>query len=185
MAQRIITISGYPASGKTKVGSLLADETGWEIITIGALQRKMAAKLGMDTIQFNVFSDSHPGIDAELDEEIRKIGESREDIIVDSRLAWHWIPGSLKVFITVDLDVGALRVLDDKSRKAEMYDSKDEAKSALTHRICLERERLISKYGVDYSDFSHYDLVIDSSALKPEEVCRMIIQKAKELKLFF
>jgi CMP/dCMP kinase len=183
MAKRIITITGDLASGKSTVGKLLSQGTGWNLISIGMLQREKAASMNMDTTQFNSYMDEHKEIDDELDGEIRRIGETQENIIVDSRLAWYWIPDSLKIFVTVDIDKAAYRAFNDPTRKAETYKSIEEAKTKLISRTEIEIDRLKAKYGIDYSDVAHFDMVIDSTTIKAGNVCEKIMQKAKELAL--
>ncbi len=183
MKKKIITLTGDLVSGKSTVGNSLSKGTGWDLISIGILQREMADAMNMNTTQFNAYMIGHPEIDDELDGKIQKIGETQEQVIVDSRLAWYWIPGSFKVFVTVDIDEAARRVFYDQTRKAETYQSIEEAKASLVRRTEIEIKRLKEKYGVDYSDVSHFDLVIDSTAKKAEQVCEEIMQKAKELTL--
>ena len=50
-----ITITGSLGSGKTVVSKLLNEYLGFEIESIGSLQRKMAQKYGMSTFDFNKY----------------------------------------------------------------------------------------------------------------------------------
>lgn len=171
----IITITGDPGSGKSTVGKLLAAKLSWNLITIGALQRKMAEKMRMDVNEFNKFMDNNPMYDEELDKEIQKIGETRSNVIVDARIAWHWIKNSFKVYLYVDNNEAAKRIFNDQ-RQTEKYSSMNDAKNKITERKKIEVQRLKDLYGIDFSDMKNYELIIDTTNITPELVCSEIIK---------
>jgi cytidylate kinase len=49
----------------------------------------------MTTTELNKYSETHPEIDAEIDSTFKSLTNS-ENLIVDSRLAWFFIPNSFK-----------------------------------------------------------------------------------------
>ncbi len=40
----------------------------------------------------------------------------------------------------------------------------------------LEKKRYTEKYGVDYFNLENYDVIIDTTSLKPQEIADKIIQ---------
>ena len=48
-----ISLAGDLGSGKSTVGAILKERFNAEIVSIGKIQRKMAAEMGMDTCEFN------------------------------------------------------------------------------------------------------------------------------------
>ena len=61
------------------------------------------------------------------------------------------------------------------------YASIDEAERTISGRIASDNLRYQKIYGLDYADPAHYDLVIDTTAMKgPEETAEAILSKMKE-----
>src|SRR5215831_5394095 len=105
-----VTVAGHIGSGKTAVCRQLQVRTGWEIVSAGAILRSMAVQHGMSVLEFNEYAKSHPAIDQQIDSYIRSLASRPGQRIVDSRLAWHFLPMSHKVFLVVEPTVGAARV---------------------------------------------------------------------------
>lgn len=174
--KRAITLTGDPGAGKTDVGKLLADKLQWKLINIGMIQRNLASEHNMDVRDFNLLMEKNPEFDTLLDNKIKEIGLKNVSIIVDSRIAWHWIPDSLKVFLKVDIDEAARRVLN-ANRTSERYATIEETSLGLEQRKAGEVKRLKSKYSIDFSDMRNYNLVIDTTNMTPKEVCDRILAK--------
>lgn len=170
-----ISITGDLGSGKSAVSRLLAEKLGFRIISTGLIQRDIAAKHGMTTLELNEYTKTHPEIDDEIDNTVTQLQEASESLIFDSRLAWHFAPKTYKIFLTVAPDEAAKRIFNDK-RTSEKYLSIDEAKQKILARRKSEMERFKSYYKIDYSDHKNYDIVVDTTNAKPEEVCDMIIK---------
>jgi CMP/dCMP kinase len=123
-------------------------------------------------------------IDRLVDERLAEIGKTQDHVAIDSRLAWHWIPDSFKVYLDLNLNVAAERILAhiDPVRKAHEHIPDDPAQyaEALRHRLELEATRYQAKYGVDLHDKSSFDLVVDTSAHKPHEVVELILRAYHE-----
>jgi cytidylate kinase len=174
----IITLTGDIAGGKSKVANFIADYLGWKVHNIGTFQRELAEKMKMDTNEFNQHMKMHPEIDNIIDGKIKSLAYE-QNIIVDSRLAWHWIPNSLKVYLKVDIDVAAVRVFNDK-RITETYSSVSVTKLKIIERRKIEVVRLANEYGVDFSNLNNYDMVIDTTEKGIEEVAQLIISRLTE-----
>ena len=81
----------------------------------------------------------------------------------------------------VDIDVAAQRAFDDSKRKStENFATVEEQKADMQKRYRLENERYFKLYNVHKDDMSNYDLVIDTTNMKPEEVAQLIITKYNE-----
>jgi cytidylate kinase len=175
---KIITLTGDIASGKSSIAEIISKKLGWKVYTIGTIQRELAVKMDMDVNKFNLFVQEHPKIDEEIDKRIKYM-EREQNIIIDSRLAWHWIPNSLKVYLKVNIEVAARRVFYDK-RKTESFTSIEETKLKIIERRNFEVNRLNNKYGVNFTELNNFDLVIDTTDLDKEEVASQIFRRLKE-----
>ena len=171
---KIISITGDLGSGKSTVSHLLCGRLQYDYIYTGNIQREIAKRYNMTTLELNKYSETHPEIDEEIDATFKSLNEST-DLVVDSRLAWFFIPKSFKVFLKTDLAVSAQRISSDKWRQTENYTSQDEAIEKIVARKESEIKRYMNLYGVNCCDLANFDLVIDTSYITPEKVADTII----------
>ncbi len=171
----IITISGDIGSGKSTCGKLLQKKLGYSYLSTGAIQRKIAEEMNMTTLELNLLSETDPSIDKKIDSYTRALDGSDEDYIVDSRLAWHFIPSSYKVFLLCENEIAAKRIFNDDNRVSdEETQNVMQLLDKIQDRRQSEKRRFLAKYEVDYMDLANYDQVIDSSYLTPDEIVEMI-----------
>lgn len=177
-----ITITGNLGSGKSTICRLLSEEYQFEIYSTGKVQRELARKMNMSTLELNQLMRMDQQYDRMIDNETARIsGENKdEDIIFDSRLAWNFVKSSFKVFVSVSLEVAAVRVMNDKRGEEERYSSLEEAKNLLAERAATEKVRYKEIYNVNYMDFSNYNLVIDSTYCTPDKITEVIYREAKK-----
>ncbi|MGC8825163.1 MAG: (d)CMP kinase [Bacteroidales bacterium] len=170
MEKNKISISGDLGSGKTVLARKISEKTGIPIISVGGIQRRLAQKYGMDTTTFNKYMETHPEIDLECDNMVSEYGRSSEPLILDSRLAWHFVPHSLKIHLLCHKKVAADRIFKDGVRENEKYSNVEETYQSMVERRQSEIKRFKQQYGVDIDDLNNYDVVIDTSFLSPNEV---------------
>jgi cytidylate kinase len=175
-----ISVTGDLGSGKSTVCRYLKENFGLNVYSIGLIQRDLAEKYNMNICEFNKYMETHPEIDEEIDTELAEIGRRDENMVLDSRMAWHFVPDSFKVYLSVQLDSAARRIMTDQRGSVESYASLDEAKNSLVERKRSENLRYITKYGVDCSNPENYDLIIDTTDISPEQVAEIILSKLKD-----
>lgn len=175
-----ITITGSLGSGKSVVSAILKEKLGMEIESVGSLLRKMAQHHGMSTNEFNKYIEAHPEFDYELDSFVQQQGSRPIPMIFDSRLAWHFIPQSFKVYLYVKDEIAARRVYGDKNRVNEKYESEADAQSLIIERRKSEILRFKTQYDIDIEDLTNYNLVIDTSHSTPEAIADMIIDNYRK-----
>jgi len=175
-----ITITGNLGSGKSTICKILQDEYGFEIYSTGKVQREIAREMNITTLEMNQLMCSDHKYDTMIDDATARLSRENRDknIIFDSRLAWHFVEESFKVFLSVSLDVAAERVMKDNRGKEEMYSSFDEAKELLAARAATEDKRYKEIYNLEYFNFSNYNLVIDSTCCTPEKIASIIMSEA-------
>ena len=173
---KTVVLNGDLGSGKTSVSVLLAQQLGVRRLSIGDLYRRMAAEHGMTALQFNLHSELDDKIDHYLDQLQHDIATSGERLVVDSRLAWHFFTGALKVHLITDPITAARRVLGRAGDPVERYRDAEEARNHLAERGESERKRFHSRYGVDKTQLRNYDLVCDTTSATPEQVVARILE---------
>ena len=172
---KIISITGDLGGGKSTVSKLLCERLNYEYIYTGKIQRAIAQKYNMTTLELNKYAETHSEIDEEIDATFKSLNDST-DLIVDSRLAWFFIPKSFKVYLKTDVIVSAHRIANDNQRKNEEYSSKEEAIDKIIARKTSENKRYMDLYGADCNDLSNFNLIIDTSFITPEKVVEMILE---------
>ena len=172
----IITITGDLGSGKSTVAKLLQERLNYDYIYTGKIQRMIADRFNMTTAELNKYAETHPEIDAEIDSTFKSLNNATH-LIVDSRMAWFFLPHSFKVYLKTDLPVAIDRIYGDNLRINENYSSKEEAADLITARKESENKRYLELYGADCANLSNFDLVIDTSQLTPEQVAGQIIER--------
>ncbi|MFA5102968.1 MAG: AAA family ATPase [Candidatus Thermoplasmatota archaeon] len=167
-----ITISGLPGTGKTTVAKLLERRLRLRYVYSGEIFRTLAQKHQMSLEEFGRYCESHREIDEELDR--YQLDILREgNVIVEGRLSgWlayqNQIP-ALKVLLYADIAVRAGRIV-----KREQGNLK-KRKREILKREKSEATRYKNYYGIDISDTSIYDVMIDTGDKPPEQIMEIIL----------
>lgn len=171
-----ITITGDLGSGKSVVSKLLQAKLGYEVYSTGKVQREIAARKGMTTLELNQYAHTHPEIDEEIDSAFAGLSHRPEGLIVDSRLAWFFMPNSFKIYMRVPVEVAAARIMGDPTRKGESYATIDQAIADITARKRSENERFLIKYNCDCGNMANFDYIAETADHTPEAVAEGILQ---------
>jgi CMP/dCMP kinase len=174
MFPSIVSITGDLGSGKSTVARRLASLMDARLVSTGSIQRDMARDMGMDTLELNKYAETHPEIDRKIDQITIDLATSQDRLVLDSRMAWHFVPNSFKIYLEVDPSIAAGRLIGDSARSSERYPDFDSALRFLLERRKLEHERFMRLYSVDDEDITNFDLVINSSLVSPEEIVAVI-----------
>ena len=169
-----ISLAGDLGSGKSTVSEILIKRLGAEYYSTGAIVRLIAERHGMTVTELNVYMETHPEIDHEIDDGLRALSSVDKLLIIDSRMAWHFTKGTFKVYLSLDIETSAYRIMN-ANRQGEHEKSLDETIVKTKARRESEKKRYMTQYGVDIKDLTNYDLVIDTSSITPEEVAEKII----------
>ena len=173
--KHIISLAGDLASGKGTVSKILMEELNFGVYRNGEYFRKLAREMGMDITSFNIYVESHPEIDRQVEYSAAEYAKTNDNFIIDARLGWYAVPESFKVYMKVDVDVAAHRAFNDPNRKSsETFNTVEEQKADIIKRYNLENERYWQLYNVRKDDMSNYDLVVDTTNLTPDEVANII-----------
>lgn len=179
----IVTISGRPGSGKSVVASRVSEELGIPHVSAGDFMRQMAGERGVSILELSRAAEDDIEIDREIDERTASLAAEGGDFVMDARLGWHFAPGSVRVFLDVRPEVAARRIFDARRGTERENVDLETTQRAIESRTESERERYLTYYGLDYTDHSHYDLVIDTSELGIDEVVNRILDHLRSSKL--
>ena len=180
----IITLAGAPASGKGTVGKILAQRLGFKSYSTGQMRRDEASSKNMTLEEFNDWSLKNKMGDKFFDDKQKELGEKQDNFVIDGRLAWYFIPHSIKVFLDVDIDEGARRRFAEinKPGRAEQHlTSLEDVKKVLIDRTKHDLERYGDLYGIKEYDKKKFDIVIDTTQLSPQQVADAILDSIRKM----
>lgn len=184
MKKLIITIAGKPGSGKSTTAKAVAAQLGFDHFSSGDLFRSIAKEKGVDVLQANLSAEKNAEIDHLVDNKLKQIGKEQVKLVIDSRMAWHWIPDSFKVFLDLGLETAANRIVntrdDRKAVNENIPSDPEEYASVLQSRLDSEIRRYKSLYDVNPYDKANYDFVVDTAANNVEDVARQVIEAYKK-----
>jgi len=176
-----ISLAGDLGSGKSTVSNILIERLGAEYYSTGAIVRSIAAKHGMSVVELNVYMETHPEIDHEIDDGLKALSDVDKLLIIDSRMAWHFTEGTFKVYLSADPETSALRIMS-ANRVGEHSATLEETIKETKARRESEKKRYMTQYGVDIKDLTNYSLILDTSHATPEEVAERLILSFEEWK---
>lgn len=171
-----VILGGLAGSGKSTVSKALSKIFGLRRVSAGDTFRAIAKERKTELIEFGRYTESHPQIDREID--MRLVEEAKKgDVIIDGRSAAYLtkkvhIP-ALRIFLAVGEKQSAKRVAKRDGITPE---------KALAYSRLREKEiarRLKKLFGLDTSDASNYDVVIQTDGYTPKEVVGLIAQLVK------
>lgn len=185
--KHIITIAGSLGSGKSSTANRVAELLGYTRASTGDFMRSIADKRGVTLAELSVMAETDNGvIDKELDDHNREIGEM-DNIVLDSRLGFFFVPVSFKVSLELDPSIAAERILKDAennpNRNKETkqgFDSVPSIIKSINERFESERKRYKELYGIeDHRAPDNFDLVINTATMTLETVSQKIIEEYK------
>lgn len=167
-----ITISGTPGSGKSTIAHMLKERLDIPYVYSGMIFRSLAQKHQMSLADFGKYCEEHVEVDRELDEKQLDMLH-KGNVILEGRLA-GWIAyqnhiDAFKIMIDANICIRAQRLVEREQGTV------DQRKKEILDREKSEWNRYKKYYNIDLHDTSIYDLIIDSSSKKPEEIVKNII----------
>ncbi len=174
-----ISLAGDLGSGKSTVAKFLMESLGAEYYSVGTIVRSLAEKYGMDVVSFNVYMETHPEIDHEVDDGLKALSDVDKPLIIDSRLAWYFTKGTFKVYLSTDIETSAVRIMY-ANRKGEHSATLEETVKSTKERRASEKKRYLEQYGVDIKDLMNYSLIVDTTYITPEQVAKAILSGFKK-----
>lgn len=166
-----ITLSGLPYSGKGVLGKKLAEILMIPYFSVGDLRREYAQKQGITIEKLNELSEKDSQWDKRADEYQVEWAKKQERFLLEGRLSYHFIPDSLKLFLTVSPEEAARRALlanRDSEKKAETLEAQINKNE---ERCQSDVRRYLALYGIEncYNQ-RNFEVVVDTTDLTPEEV---------------
>lgn len=184
--KHIITIAGKLGSGKSSTAKLISQTLGYKHYSTGDFMRKIAEEKNMSLFELSKLAEVDTSIDLSLDDRNKEIGKMN-DIVLDSRLGFYFIPESFKVFFELDPETAAERIFKDReinpdrNNEDKAFDSKEKIIEKINNRLESERKRYKDIYNIsDHTDHKNFDLVINTKDSSMEKVSQKVIEEYKK-----
>ena len=139
--------------------------------------------MGLSISEFNALGEK-PENQHEFDlkyEEYQKNLPLESKVILESRLGFICQPHAFKVFLDIKDEVAAQRILGD-NRTTDTFQSSQHALEITRTRNLNDQARYLRLYNIDLRDTSHYDCIINTSHLTPDQVVTEILKQFEKAK---
>jgi cytidylate kinase len=164
----VITIAGLHGSGRSTQAKRLAEELNLRYFSTGQAFRDRAKELGINLEEMNRKASTDSDFDKYLDSKTKE--ESRHgNVVIDANLsAWMAENPDLKIYLTASFKERVRRIASRESMSFE------EAEKETRIREELERDRYIQYYGVDITDLTKYDIIINTSSFNIDTAANIL-----------
>jgi CMP/dCMP kinase len=165
MQREIITIAGSPGSGKSSTAKALAQSLGFRHFSSGDVFRQLAAERHQSIEAMNISAEQQRDIDLQVDSRLTQMYREENRLVIDSRMAWHWMPESFRVFLILDPATAAERIFAQvraAGRMSEDAASVAEMRRSIERRATSEQKRYAALYGVNATEPLNFDVVINT-----------------------
>ncbi len=171
----IVAIGGPIGVGKSTVAAGLATRLGIPVVSGGGVFREFARRRGVSVVELNRLAESDPTIDRDLDRLQAEMARGGP-CVVESRLSGWMVDADLKVWLDAPLEIRAARVAGREGQGSSA------ARDELLARERSEWSRYRALYGIEMSDRTPFQLVIDTSRWGTEIVVEVIERLARSLR---
>lgn len=171
-----ITIFGLAGSGTSTIGKMLAEKTDSTFMSSGNILRSWAEESGYTIYEFEdkVVKKDH-SFDMKLDKKVEEFGAKNDNFIFESRLAWHFIPDSFKIYL----------YCDDTQRYNRIQKREGGFLDEIITKTQKREDDLVLRYSEVYPDITFpptddsFDLVINATTITPDEILEIILKAIK------
>lgn len=164
----VIAVSGFHGSGRSTHAKMLAEAFGLRYVSSGTIFRQMAEERGMTLEDMSKLTDGDPDFDKLIDERTKE-ETVKGGVVVDATLSgWMAQDPNLRIFLTTPFEARVRRIASREGISIEV------AREETLVREASERERFMSYYGIDITDISIYDIVLNTELFDPTGTARIL-----------
>jgi CMP/dCMP kinase len=167
-SELVITIAGHHGSGRSTNARLLAKAFDLKYISTGELFRERAEELGVSLEEMNQIAAEDPDFDNWLDNRTKEESRKR-GVVIDANLsAWMAEEPDLRIYVRCPFEERVKRMADREERDYSDVEQETRAREE------SEQQRYLEYYGVDISDLSIYDVILNTSLFDIEATAHIL-----------
>ena len=145
--------------------------------------RQIALDRGISLNELSIKAETEKEVDNDIDNAVKKAGET-EKIVIDSRLAFHWIPKSFKVYLDLSPEIAKERISNNLKTNKFRQESEgqaniDEIYKKIISRLESEKKRYWDLYKIDHTNKNNFDLIIDTNKNNLNQVVDIVVKEYK------
>ncbi|MFL2493797.1 MAG: (d)CMP kinase [Candidatus Thalassarchaeum sp.] len=168
-----LTVSGPPGSGTSTLVEKICRSRNWSSLNGGRIFRAEASSRGLSVVEFSALCKQDLNVDRALDAKLKEILSSPDSPdVVESRLSGWWAHqmdlDCLRVWVSVSDKERAMRIQIREG--GELEERLQESKQ----RQADDNQRYMELYGIDMSEMTPYNLIIDADEIDADEVFRLV-----------
>ena len=168
-----LTVSGPPGSGTSTLVDKICQSRNWTSLNGGEIFRTEAANRGLSVVEFSSLCKQDLDVDRELDTKLKEaISSQNPPDVVESRLSGWWAHqlelDCLRVWVSVSDEERARRIQNREG--GDFSERLQESKQ----RQYDDNQRYMELYGIDMSDMTPYNLIVDADDSDADEVFRLV-----------
>jgi cytidylate kinase len=173
--KRVITVGGLHGTGKSSLANAIAKKFNLRRMSAGVIFRQLAKERNLTLEEFSRVAAGDEDIDRLIDDKLREEAE-KGNAVIDGQLA-AWMAGD-----NADLKILLIASVENRIRRITERDGTDfeYARRETITREGSEKARYLEYYGVDVSDHSVYDLIINTNKYDLEEVIAIVFIAIEE-----
>ena len=169
-----ITIFWLAGSGTTTIAKILSKQLNYTFISTGNIFRKYAQEAGMDLYKFeNTIVKKDPNFDIKLDNKMKEFWEKNDNFIFESRLAWNFIPDSLKIYLDCEQSERYKRIQNREQWKIEditFFNLRREKELEIRYKKIYPHIDFPPKKEI-------FDIYIDTTDKDPKNILNIILKQ--------
>ena len=173
--KRVITVGGLHGTGKSSLADAIAQKFNLRRMSAGVIFRQLAEERNLTLEEFSRVAEGNEDIDRLIDDKLREEA-AKGNAVIDGQLA-AWMAGDnadLKILLIASVENRIRRISERDSTEFEF------ARRETITREGSEKARYFEYYGVDVSDHSIYDLIINTDKYDLEDVITIVFTAIEE-----
>lgn len=170
----VITVSGVHGSGRSTHAKILAETFDLRYVSSGTIFRQMAEERGITIKDMSKLTEENPDFDKLIDERTRAETE-KGGVVIDATLSgWIAQAPDIRIFFTTPIEARIRRIALREGISPKV------AREETLVRETSERERFMNYYGIDITDLSIYDVVLNTELFEPAGTARILKRIVEE-----
>ena len=115
--------------------------------------------------------------DLKLDSRVGEYGKNNTHFVFESRLAWHFIPESIKIYIDCELTERYRRIHEREGGDIQ----------EIAEKNTIREQGVLERYNILYPEITFppkkkdFDIYIDASSIQPDQIITLILEALKKI----